>query len=285
MQRALVSKQQAASPFLKWAGGKTQLLHELENHIPTFQNYFEPFLGGGALFFRLAAKKANFRARLSDLNAELVNAYKVVKNDPDELIDWLARYETAYAQDRRTFYYSLRNKAPNGVVQRAARLIALNKTCYNGLYRVNSAGAFNVPIGRYKNPSICNAVQLLNASTALRSTKAAISTSDYAAALSSAEKGDFVYLDPPFVPLSRTSNFVSYTQQGFTLDDQARLAKVFQMLHKKGCKVLLSNSDTPLARELYSGFDQFRIRASRAISCKGESRTGYKELLVRNFIP
>ena len=285
MQRALVSKQQAASPFLKWAGGKTQLLHEIEHHVPTFQNYFEPFLGGGALFFRLAARRSSFRARLSDLNAELVNAYRVVKNDPDELIDCLGRYETAYTRDRHTFYYGLRDRVPSGLIQRAARLIALNKTCYNGLYRVNSAGAFNVPIGRYKNPSICNEVQLLNASAALRSTRAAISTCDYADGLSNAGKGDFVYLDPPFVPLSRTSNFVSYTQNGFTLDDQARLAKVFQMLHKKGCKVLLSNSDTPLARELYSGFDQFRIRASRAISCKGESRTGYNELLIRNFVP
>jgi DNA adenine methylase len=270
---------------LKWAGGKTQLLQELESHVPRFENYFEPFLGGGALFFRLASRGSTFRARLSDLNAELVNAYRVVKSDAGGLIARLRQHETAYARDPSSFYYDLRKASPAGKVQRAARIVALNKTCYNGLYRVNSAGEFNVPIGRYKDPSICNEEQLLNASAALRSTRAHIRTCDYATALLCAGKGDFVYLDPPFVPLNKTSSFVGYTQQGFTLGDQERLAKVFHVLHKKGCKVLLSNSDTPEARRLYSGFDQFRIRASRAINCKGESRTGYNELLVRNFVP
>lgn len=285
MQQKLVSQKHTVSPFLKWAGGKAQLLPELEAHIPEFRNYYEPFLGGGALFFHLASSRPNFRAYLSDRNSELVNAYRVVKSDAERLIAFLRRHEMAYAKNPYSFYYGLRKARPSKRLERAARLVALNKTCYNGLYRVNSAGAFNVPMGRYKNPLICNAIQLRMASSALRQTKASIRTGSYTTALSGAANDDFVYLDPPFVPLSKTANFVSYTQYGFSAEDQARLASVFRTLDKRGCKVLLSNSDTKLARELYSGFDQFRIRASRAISCKADSRNGYRELLVRNYTP
>jgi DNA adenine methylase len=188
-----------------------------------------------------------------------------------------------YAKNPFSFYYALRDARPKNRLERAARLVALNKTCYNGLYRVNSAGAFNVPMGRYKNPLICNEIQLRMASDALRQTRASIVAGDYATALSGAARGDFVYLDPPFVPLSKTANFVSYTQEGFSADDQVQLASLFRSLDKRGCRVLLSNSDTKLARELYSGFEQLRIRAARAISCKGNSRNGYTELLVRNY--
>jgi DNA adenine methylase len=283
MRQKLVTQEHAASPFLKWAGGKSQLLPELQAHIPDFQNYYEPFLGGGALFFHLASSRPNFRAYLSDRNSELVNAYKVVKNDVERLIASLRRHEVAHAKNPFSFYYGLREASPRNRVERAARLVALNKTCYNGLYRVNSAGAFNVPMGRYKNPSICNAMQLELASNALRQTRASIVTAGYATALSGAARGDFVYLDPPFVPLSKTANFVSYTQEGFSADDQAQLACLFRTLDQRGCKVLLSNSDTKLARELYSGFEQLRIQAARAISCKSDSRNGYTELLVRNY--
>lgn len=285
MQRVLVSQKQTPSPFLKWAGGKTQLLGELQSHVPSFQTYYEPFLGGGALFFRLASCKSDFRAYLSDLNSELVNAYRVVKHDVEELICNLSQHEKDYSGDPEGFYYELRDARPRSRIEKAGRLVALNKTCYNGLYRVNSIGAFNVPMGRYRNPLICNTAQLRNANAALARTKASIRTCDYAAALSKAKKGDFVYLDPPFVPLSRTSSFVSYTRDGFSASDQGLLAKIYRSLHRKGCRVLLSNSDTKLARELYSDFEQFRIEASRAISCKGDARTGYTELLVRNYTP
>lgn len=285
MQHALVSQEQIASPFLKWAGGKTQLLDELEAHIPTFEKYYEPFLGGGALFFYLASRKSRFRAYLSDRNADLMNAYRVVKYDVEELICNLRQHEIDYFRNPEGFYYKLRDMEPRSSIEKAARLIALNKTCYNGLYRVNSTGVFNVPMGRYKNPSICNILPLRAAGEALVRTNASIKSCSYEAALAKADRGNFVYLDPPFVPLSKTSNFVNYTQDGFTLIDQERLAKIFHTLHKKGCKVLLSNSDTKLSRELYADFDQFRIRASRAISCKGDSRRGYTELLVRNYIP
>lgn len=285
MRQGLVSRQLAASPFLKWAGGKTQLLADLDLHIPTFQRYHEPFLGGGALFFHLASSRPAFKAHLSDLNAELVNAYRVVKHDVERLVTALRRHETAYYEEPESFYYDLRDARPRGGLDRAARLIALNKTCYNGLYRVNSEGAFNVPIGRYKRPLICNAIQLRNSSQALTKTKAEISACSYNEALAKAREGDFIYLDPPFVPLSATSNFVSYTSQGFSPQDQAQLAALFRKLDKRGCKVLLSNSDTNYARKLYSDFDQFTIKAARAISCRGESRTGFTELLVRNYVP
>lgn len=285
MQQTLASQNQVASPFLKWAGGKTQQLGELQSHIPSFHTYYEPFVGGGALFFHLASSKSDFRAYLSDLNAELVNAYRVVKNNVEELICNLGKHETSYFRDPEGFYYDLRGARPISRIEKAARLVALNKTCYNGLYRVNSTGAFNVPMGRYRNPLICNLEQLRNASAALAKTKASIRTCGYAAALSNAGKGDFVYLDPPFVPLSRTSNFVNYTREGFNASDQGLLAKIYRNLHRKGCRVLLSNSDTKLARELYSEFNQFRIRVSRAISCKGDARTGFTELLVRNYTP
>jgi DNA adenine methylase len=285
MRQALTSSALSASPFLKWAGGKTQLLDELESHIPRFQAYHEPFLGGGALFFYLASSRPPFRAFLSDLNSDLVTAFQVVKHDVDGLVSRLRRHESSYYADEKAFYYKLRAKKPHTKIDRAARLLALNKTCYNGLYRVNRDGEFNVPIGRYKNPSICNAAQLRNASEALRRARASITVCSYSKALSRAAEGDFVYLDPPFVPLSSTSNFVSYTENGFSYKDQVQLAELYKSLHGRGCKVLLSNSDTALASELYADFDQFRIKASRAISCKGEGRTGYSELLVRNYRP
>jgi DNA adenine methylase len=285
MRQALTSSQLSASPFLKWAGGKKQLLDELESHIPRFQTYYEPFLGGGALFFYLASSKPAFKAHLSDLNADLVNAFQIVKHDVGGLVGRLRQHESSYYADEKVFYYRLRAQLPDSKLDRAARIVALNKTCYNGLYRVNRGGNFNVPIGRYKHPSICNVAQLRNASDALNRTRASITVSTYSRALSKAAEGDFVYLDPPFVPLSSTSNFVSYTENGFSNEDQVELASLYKSLDERGCKVLLSNSDTRLASKLYSDFDQFRIKASRAISCKGDGRTGYSELLVRNYTP
>jgi DNA adenine methylase len=254
----------------------------MDVHVPQFTRYFEPFLGGGALFFHLASK-FQFRAYLSDANRDLVNAYNVVKSDVEGLIALLAGHERNYRKAPAEYYYRLRSAQPDGSLEAAARFIALNKTCYNGLYRVNRSGWFNVPIGRYRNPAVCDRNQLYNASAALNSSDARIVASDYRQALKKARQGDFVYLDPPFNPLSKTANFVYYTRSGFGEQDQVALARVFWELDGRGCRVLLSNSDTRLTRELYAGFEQRRVQVLRAISCKGSGRTGYRELLVRNY--
>lgn len=285
MQQALRSSEQtAAAPFVKWAGGKTRLLPDLDAHVPQFSRYFEPFLGGGALFFHLASR-FKFSAFLSDANGELVSTYKVVKDNAGGLIALLQKHEAKYWKDPDTYYYRLRSARPAGNLEVAARFIALNKTCYNGLYRVNRAGMFNVPMGRYSNPAICDRGRLLKASAALNYSKAQIAACGYKEALKKARKGDFVYLDPPFNPLSSTAHFVDYTKDGFGKKDQEELAMTFRELDKKGCNVLLSNSDTEFTRELYSGFEQHTVRVGRAISCKALSRTGYSELLVRNYTP
>jgi DNA adenine methylase len=271
-----------AAPFVKWAGGKTQLLSKLDAHIPQFERYFEPFLGGGALFFHLASR-LQFIAHLSDANSELVNAYNMVKHDVEGLISTLEKHERNYKRAPAEYYYRLRSAQPDNDLESAARFIALNKTCYNGLYRVNRNGEFNVPIGRYKNPAICDRDQLRSASAALNYSDAKIIACNYKQALKKAHDGDFVYLDPPFNPLSATAHFVDYTRNGFGEKDQTELAQVFRELDRKGCRVLLSNSDTRLTRELYSGFDQSRVQVLRAISCKGSARTGYREILVHNY--
>ena len=281
MQRQTLSRP-AAAPFVKWAGGKTQLLPKICACVPQFTRYFEPFLGGGALFFNLASR-LQFGAHLSDANGELVNAYNSVKNDVEGLIALLERHDRNYRKSPAGYYYRLRSARPDCGLESAARFIALNKTCYNGLYRVNKSGAFNVPIGRYRNPAICDRDQLRSASAALNCSDARIVACDYKQAIRKAREGDFVYIDPPFQPLSATANFVDYTRSGFGEQDQIELAQAFRELDRKGCKVLLSNSDTKLTRGLYSGFEQRRVRVLRAISCKGSARTGYREILVSNY--
>jgi DNA adenine methylase len=281
MQRQTL-RRPAAAPFIKWAGGKTQLLPKLDTQVPRFDRYFEPFLGGGAFFFRLASR-LQFAANLSDANGELVNTYNAVKDDVERLIALLEKHERGYMKNPISYYYRLRASQPDNRLEAAARFIALNKTCYNGLYRVNRSGKFNVPIGSYRNPVICDRDQLRSASAALNYSDAKIVVSNYKQALKKARAGDFIYLDPPFSPLSSTANFVDYTKDGFSENDQIELARVFQDLDRKGCKVLLSNSNTKFTRSLYAGFEQSRARVLRAINCKGSMRTGYSELLVRNY--
>jgi DNA adenine methylase len=271
-----------AAPFVKWAGGKTQLLSKLDSRIPQFERYFEPFLGGGALFFYLASR-LQFSARLSDANSELVNAYNIVKHDVEGLITVLEKHGKNYERAPAEYYYKLRSAQLDNDLESAARFIALNKTCYNGLYRVNRNGEFNVPIGRYKNPAICDRDQLRRASAALNYSDAKIIACNYKQALKKASNGDFVYLDPPFNPLSASAHFVGYTKSGFGEKDQMELSQVVRELDRKGCRVLLSNSDTKLTRELYCRFDLSRVQVVRAISCKGSARTGYREILVRNY--
>lgn len=264
-------------PFIKWAGGKSQLLPEMSKLFPPkaqINRYFEPFLGGGAVFFYLQHPKSF----LSDTNKNLVELYDVVKNNVEDLIKALKKHK-----NERDYFYEVRAQKPEELsqVERAARLIFLNKTCFNGLYRENSKGEFNVPFGKYKNPTICDEEGLRSASLALKHAK--ITRSEFHSVLSQAKTTDFIYFDPPYHPLNKTSNFTSYTAGGFGEKEQRDLAKVYRELSDRGCFVMLSNSDTPLIRELYRDFSTFEIKATRAINSKAGGRGKITELLVINY--
>jgi DNA adenine methylase len=272
-----------ASPFLKWAGGKGHLLSRLLTRVPSnVASYYEPFLGGGALFFALANRRTNLRAFLSDTNPDLIRAYNVVKDEPKELIDYLRWYDHLYheSNDKSEFYYTIRQWKPTSRVESAARFVFLNKTCYNGLYRVNKNGEFNVPFGRNKRPKIFDESNILAGSSILRQTNASIRALDYRQATENCREGDLVYLDPPYDPTSKTSAFTDYTSSGFTKEDQEALAEYFVALAKKGCTVLLSNSDTGMVRRLYRGFRMKSFSVARPISCIGKRRNGFRELIV-----
>ncbi len=274
---------QHLSPFVKWAGGKTSLLSHLLPHVPlNLSDYYEPFLGGGALFFRICERTKRFNGHLSDTNEELINAYRVIKESPEELIRLLSRFQMEYesAFDKSAYFYSHRSARPAGHVESAARLIFLNKTCYNGLYRVNSKGEFNVPFGRYKNPRVINSDNIRAVSQVLENTEAQLRTIDYQDAIASCRKADFVYLDPPYQPPSETSNFTDYTPGGFSEKDQKELAEEFGKLVDRGCTVLLSNSDTAWTRHLYRDYETKKVTANRPINSVGTGRKGYRELII-----
>ena len=271
------------TPFVKWAGGKWRLVRELLDHIPDqFGDFYEPFLGGGALFFALSAREARFNAHLSDLNGELIETYRVIKENPEDLIGVLSRLEDEYehATSKSEYYYRKRSKTATSSVERAARLIFLNKTCFNGLYRVNSRGKFNVPFGRYKSPKILDAQNIRAVSKTLRHTNAELSISDFKESTTNCHKNDLVYFDPPYLPTSRTSSFTDYTPEGFSPADQEVLANVFDRLVSRGCTVLLSNSDTSFTRTLYREYDKRTVTVNRPINSNGAGRTGHKELIV-----
>jgi DNA adenine methylase len=278
-------------PFVKWAGGKTQLLGRLDKLLPlTFNRYFEPFLGGGAFFYHLVFERnLRFVAYLSDINQELINVYRMVKSNVNELIDVLERYKIEYHKVPQNFYYKLRDEFDienSTSIEKAARFITLNKTCYNGLYRVNSQGKFNVPMGKYKNPLICDSKNLRNASLILRSTDSHLYWEDYQKILSDkAQEGDLIYLDPPYDPMNSTANFTGYTGAGFTKADQECLAETFKKLDARGCKILLSNSDTEYVRELYADYVKGRCKVivRRNINSSPSKRLGHTELLIRNY--
>src|SRR5437868_4621023 len=266
--------EERAAPFLKWAGGKTSLLPELLKHVPArLRRYHEPFVGGGALFFAIGHR----RSRLADDNAELVHCYRQVRDSVYEVLDALARH--VY---QRPHFEAVRALDPLrlSAAERAARFIYLNKTCFNGLWRVNRAGRFNVPFGRYKNPTFHDPGLLLRASRALRGVQ--IHRAPFEIALQRASPGEFVYLDPPYDPLSETASFTSYTRNAFTWADQERLAAECTALDRRGVRFLLSNSATPRIRALYRGFEQRLVSAPRHISCKGDRRGRVDELLVFN---
>lgn len=281
------TRQASARPFLKWPGGKRQLLEAFEPLFPaSFSRYFEPFVGSGAVFFRLwGTGRLTGSARsplLSDRNGELINAYRVVRDEVDALIDLLAEY--AARHNPETFYAVRaldRNGYELGDVERAARTIYLNKTCYNGLYRVNSRGEFNAPLGRYARPSILQEGTLRAASAALQGVT--LEQRDYAALVDVAQAGDFFYFDPPYHPLSRTANFTAYTAGSFGPDDQRRLAVVFDKLARRGCHCMLSNSDTPFIRELYVEHRIETVQATRAINSKAAERGPITEVVILNY--
>ncbi|HYA84458.1 MAG TPA: DNA adenine methylase, partial [Candidatus Bathyarchaeia archaeon] len=264
---------------------KGQLLSELDKSIPRqFNRYFEPFLGGGAMFIHLASKNMISTAYLSDTNEELIKTFKVVRDSVGELIGVLNQHQRGYDKNPSEYYYGLRELIqPRNDIEIAARFIALNKTCFNGLYRVNRNGKFNVPMGDYKKPLICDSSNLKKVSTMLRHSNTEVQCADYIGMLSKAKTKDLVYLDPPYDPVSYTSDFTAYTPNGFGRENQVQLANVSKKLSDRGCFVLLSNSDTPFIRRLYSDFRIKEVNVQRAINCKGSKRTGHKELLISNY--
>lgn len=309
--RSRTAADRPAAPFLKWAGGKGQLLAQFESLWPPPLRegrrirYVEPFLGGGAVFFHLAEAYGLAGARLYDLNAELVLAYRVVQQRVEPLTERLAALAAAYrrrdAEGRKAYFYEVREafNRPTRIkrdarrpedrhVQRAAELIFLNKTCYNGLFRLNAAGAFNVPHGRYKNPRICDADGLRAASRALA--VAEIEVADFGAVDPASAAGAFVYFDPPYRPLSATSSFTTYRGRTFDDAEQERLARVFRAFDAAGAYCMLSNSDPrntdPAAdffERLYGGYDLQRVTASRMINSDAAARGGLTELVIRNY--
>ena len=276
-------------PFVKWAGGKGQLLSKLDKYFPSkITRYFEPFIGGGAVFFYIISQKnMRFESFISDINEELIIAYIAIRDHIEELITILKNHENEYKKSPTEYYYKLRKNANlSNDIERTARFITLNKTCYNGLYRVNKNGIFNVPIGRYKNPLICDSENLRNISIILNYSNTNLHVSDYKnILLEKTQEEDFIYLDPPYYPISITSNFTSYTNNGFTTKDQEELAKIFKKLTDRGCQILLSNSDSEYIRELYSEFkeDIIEVKVQRAINSKASKRKNHTELIIRNY--
>lgn len=268
-------------PFVKWAGGKSRLAAELAARRPErFNTYHEPFVGSGALFFRLVRQGLVRRARLADLNAELIDAYVAVRDQVTAVIGLLSQLE--YDQD---LYYALRAADPHELApaERAARFIYLNKSGYNGLYRVNRRGQFNVPFGRYKAPNYCDRPNLEAVSRALQEVE--LACAPFEAVLAEARPGDWVYFDPPYAPLSRTSNFTGYQAQGFTDEDQRRLRVVSGTLAGGGVSVMISNSDSELIRGLY-GPPEFvvgQVLAQRTINSNGARRGRIAELVVTSY--
>jgi DNA adenine methylase len=275
------------TPFVKWAGGKSQLLRQFEPYFPVqFGRFIEPFVGGGAVFFHLHSQRRlqGKEVVLIDHLEELVNCYRVIQGRVEDLVAALGAHEPHKLD--ADYFYEVRGwdreprYAQRSDVERAARFIFLNRTCYNGLYRVNQRGQFNVPFGRYRNPTICDSENLRAVSQALEGVM--LVAGDFECALDLAKAGDLVYLDPPYHPVSETARFTHYTAADFVATDQQRLADLFGRLGRLGCQLMLSNSDTALVRELYKSYDQVRLEAIRAINSNGKGRGTIAELLVMN---
>ncbi len=309
--RKMIVRNKQVKPFLKWVGGKTQLLNDLEARLPdnikedkVIDCYIEPFVGGGALFFYLKSKYKINKAYLIDNNKDLILTYKVIKKSPENIIKELQKIEAAYLKldnkKRSDFYYEIRKKFNrqrevlnykkynNQWEKRASYLIFLNKTCFNGLFRQNSNGGFNVPHGRYKNPKICDADNLKKVSRALKGTR--IICDDFSLCEKYAAPKTLIYFDPPYRPLNITSNFTAYTKNGFCDNEQVRLANLCKDLSRNNIYILLSNSDPTNENkkdkffdEIYDDFNIQRVLANRMINCNGDKRGQVKELLIANY--
>lgn len=268
-------------PFLKWAGGKRQLISEIAKYIPqSFKTYYEPFVGAGAVLFSLQPTKAI----INDINDELINCFYVIRDHLEELLADLAKHknEAEYfyrmrSIDRTDEYYRL------SMIERASRIIYLNKTCYNGLFRVNSQGQINSPFGSYRNPKILDKETLRAVHNYLTNNSVVIQNIDFEKVLTEAKKGDFVYLDPPYQPLSKTSSFTGYSLNGFGESEQQRLKRVFDELTNKGCYALLSNSAAPFILDLYKEYNPIIVTANRAINSNASRRGKIEEVLVKNY--
>lgn len=271
------------APFLKWVGGKRQLMPAIVQHLPKNIKdcqYIEPFVGGGAVLFHLQPS----HAVINDFNQELINVYEVIKNNLDELIADLKKH-----QNESDYFYQIRGLDRTEIfkkltpVQRASRIIYLNKTCFNGLYRVNNAGEFNAPFGRYKNPNIVNEATLKAVNKYLNSNHVIIKSGDYAEALKLADQNSFVYLDPPYHPISESSNFTGYIQGGWDAEDQVKLKLACDELNRKGVKFLLSNSASNFIKELYKDYSISIVKANRVVNSNAADRGEVNEFLIKNY--
>ncbi|MDV8639152.1 DNA adenine methylase [Streptococcus pneumoniae] len=276
-------KKVTLQPFTKWTGGKRQLLPVIRELMPkTYNRYFEPFVGGGALFFDLAPKDAV----INDFNAELINCYQQIKDNPQELIEILKVHQEYNSKE---YYLDLRSADRDeridmmSEVQRAARILYMLRVNFNGLYRVNSKNQFNVPYGRYKNPKIVDEELISAISVYLNNNQLEIKVGDFEKAIIDVRTGDFVYFDPPYIPLSETSAFTSYTHEGFSFADQVRLRDAFKRLSDTGAYVMLSNSSSALVEELYKDFNIHYVEATRTNGAKSSSRGKISEIIVTNY--
>lgn len=270
-------------PILKWVGGKRQLLKVIESYIPEeFNTYYEPFFGGGAVFFAIQPKQA----KINDASKELINVYKQIKNHSKRLIEILKVHEKNHSKE---YYYQIRKLDRNASyeklndLEKAARFIYLNKTCFNGLYRVNKSNQFNTPIGKYKNPLICDEENIIQVGKLFKNNKVVISNNDFEKFLKDAKKGDFVYLDPPYDPISDSSSFTAYQSNGFEREEQIRLKNVCDALNNKGIKFLLSNSDTAFINDLYKDYKIVKVLARRSVNSKADKRNEIYEVLIMNY--
>lgn len=279
-----MAKNKLVAPVLKWVGGKRQLLASLKPLFPKgYRSYCEPFVGGGAVLFSLQPKNAY----VNDINAELINVYKVIQNNVEELIECLGHME-----NKSTFFYEIRDWDRDrekyqslSDVQKAARIIYLNKTCYNGLYRVNNAGEFNSPFGNYKHPNIVNEPVLRAVSNYFNNANIQFTTEDYSAVLRNITRGTFVYLDPPYDPISTSSNFTGYSKGGFGREEQIRLRECCDELNERGIKFMLSNSATEFIQEQYQQYNIIKVQAKRSINSVGSKRGNVDEVVVTNYEP
>lgn len=277
-----MARNKLVAPVVKWVGGKRQIIDQISQYIPkNISTYYEPFFGGGAVLFELQPKKAV----INDINKELINLYEVIKNNTEDLIEDLKSHKN----DEEYFYYireldrdktSYNSLSP---IQKASRIIFLNKTCYNGLFRVNKSGEFNAPFGRYKNPNIVNEITIRAVSNYFKKADITFMSKDFAEVLKGARKGAFVYLDPPYDPVSDTASFTGYDKGGFNREEQIRLKNVCDKLNEKGIRFLLSNSATDFIKDLYADYRIEIVKAKRAINSNGDKRGEIDEVLVMNF--